>query len=162
MITKEQAIKLGDGSLREEIHCEVVRNCKRIVGARGGITDKVVRVRPSGRCQTWKRDQARFRLPVKFGLYESGEIDDVNASSFHLASDCPITRQAEKKQLQTDVALARGLQATVNETESKLKGEVKSLERIGGDTSWDEQAEHNRDLEYESRVADEQEQTEGN
>lgn len=132
MITKEQAIKLGDGSLREEIHCEVVRNCKRIVGARGGITDKVVRVRPSGRCQTWKRDTARFRLPVKFGLYESGEIDDVNASNFHLASACPIEKE---KQLQTDVALARGLQATIDETESKLRGEVVSVESIGGDTN---------------------------
>jgi hypothetical protein len=61
MITKEQAVKLGDGSLREEIHCEVVRDCKRIEGPRGGITDKVVVVRPNGRCQTWKRDQLRPR-----------------------------------------------------------------------------------------------------
>jgi hypothetical protein len=96
-----------------------------------------------------------------------------------------VAEASESEQLQTDVALARGLQATINETESKLKGEVKSLERIGGDTSeadehdrsftpgtvdyvepgtkgWDEQAEHNRDLEHESRVADEQERTEGN
>jgi hypothetical protein len=58
MITKEQAVKLGDGSLREEIHCEVVRDCKRTEGPRGGITDKVVVVRSNGRCQTWKRDQA--------------------------------------------------------------------------------------------------------
>lgn len=129
MITKEQAIKLGDGTIRDEIHCEVVRNCQRTVGPRGGVTEKIVRVRPSGRCQTWKRDTARFRLPVKYGMYESSEITQENADAFHLAADCPTEKE---KQLQTDVALARGLQATINE--SKLAAPVESLERIVGNT----------------------------
>jgi len=87
-ITKEQAIALGNGTLRDEIHCEVVRTCTRTVGPRGGVDVRIVRVRPSGRCQTWKTRPEEFRLPVKYGLYESGEITHRNCESFHLASDC--------------------------------------------------------------------------
>ncbi len=92
MITKEQAEQLGNGTLRDEIHCEVRRNCKREVGPRGGEHIQIVRVRPSGRCQTWKRDVNRFRLPVKYGLYESGEITQDNNGSFHLVNDCHATK----------------------------------------------------------------------
>lgn len=89
MITKQQAEALGNGTLHAEIHCEVVRQCIRIVGARGGVTMKVARVRPSGKCKTWKTRPNEFRLPVKFGLYENGAITHENAGSFHLADDCP-------------------------------------------------------------------------
>lgn len=89
MITKEQAIALGKGTLHAEIHCEVMRKCIRIVGKRGGITQKNVRVRPSGKCQTWKTRPNEFRLPVKYGLYENGAITHENAGSFHLADECP-------------------------------------------------------------------------
>ncbi len=92
MITKEQAVALGSGQLRDEIHCEVVRTCTKTVGPRGGINIRIVRVRPSGRCQTWKTRPDEFRLPVKYGLYESGEITQRNNDSFHLASDC-VTNQ---------------------------------------------------------------------
>ncbi len=88
-ITKEQAIALGNGSLRQEIHCEVVRSCNRTVGPRGGVDVRIVRVRPSGRCQTWKTRPNEFRLPVKYGLYESSAITHDNADQFHLANDCP-------------------------------------------------------------------------
>ena len=88
MITIDQAIKLGSGELCEEIHCEVVRSCKRTKGPRGGEHVSIVRVRPSGRCQLWKTRPTEFRLPVKYGLYESGEITQNNQASFHLASDC--------------------------------------------------------------------------
>lgn len=87
-ITKEQAIALGNGTLREEVHCEVVRPCKRTIGPRGGEHVSIVHVRPSGRCQTWKTRPNEFRLPVKYGLYESSAITERNASQFHLASDC--------------------------------------------------------------------------
>lgn len=127
MITKEQVIKLGDGSLHVEIHCEAVYKCQRIVGPRGGVKEKIVKCRPSGRCQTWKRDQARFRLPVKHGMYESGEITDRNAQYFHLATDCPALAQER-----TDIRLASDLQRTIDE--QKLKSPVVSLERIGDDT----------------------------
>ena len=35
---------------------------------------KTITVRVSGKCQTWKTRPGEFRLPVKYGLYESGEI----------------------------------------------------------------------------------------
>lgn len=47
-------------------------------------SNRIVRVRVSGQCQTWKRDQNRFRLPVKYGLYESGEITQDNGERFFL------------------------------------------------------------------------------
>jgi hypothetical protein len=34
-------------------------------------------VRVTGKCQTWKREPKRFRLPVKWGFYESWAIDDL-------------------------------------------------------------------------------------
>lgn len=37
-----------------------------------------MRVRVSGKCQTWKREPERFRLPVKYGLYENGAITETN------------------------------------------------------------------------------------
>lgn len=89
MITKEQAIALGNGTLRGDIHCEVVRSCNKTIGPKGGEHVSVVRVRPSGRCQTWKTRPDEFRLPVKYGLYESSAITEQNMESFHMASDCP-------------------------------------------------------------------------
>lgn len=62
--------------------------CAVVTGPRGGQTEKVTRVRVSGKCQTWKtRDD--FRLPVKYGLYESAAIDQDNAAEFHSPADCP-------------------------------------------------------------------------
>ena len=40
------------------------------------------RVRVSGKCKTWSTRQNEFRLPVKFGLYQSFYITDRNASDF--------------------------------------------------------------------------------
>lgn len=92
MITKEQAIALGNHTLREDIHCEVVRSCSITVGPRGGITESIVHVRPTGVCKTWKTRPKEFRLPVKYGLYESTYITHGNADRFHLASDCPAAK----------------------------------------------------------------------
>jgi hypothetical protein len=86
MITKEQAMQLRYG---QELHCEVVRSCKRSIGPRGGIHESIVRVRVSGACKTWKRNPEAFRVPVKYGMYESGELTNVNASQFHFQSECP-------------------------------------------------------------------------
>lgn len=66
---------------------------------------------------------------------------------------------AENDQADVDARLAAGLQQTID----RMAAERLAVnESIVNDTSWDEQVEHNRDLEYESRVADEQERTEGN
>lgn len=40
------------------------------------------RVRVSGRCQTWKTRPDEFRLPVKYGMYQSLDINERNASEF--------------------------------------------------------------------------------
>ena len=90
MITKEQAIALGRDHYGSTcIHYTGGHPCRRDVGPRGGIVDVVTRVRPSGQCRTWKRDPERFRLPVKYGLYQSGEITEQNADCWHRAEDCP-------------------------------------------------------------------------
>ena len=88
MITKEQALDAAQHGL--EIHYVGRHDCTRTVGPRGGVTEKTTRVRPSGRCQTWKRDTSRFRLPVKYGLYESSAITEDNAADWHMAYDCPL------------------------------------------------------------------------
>ncbi len=87
MITKQQAMSL---SHNEEIHHG---ECSRVVGPRGGHKDNVQRVRPNGRCQTWKTRPKEFRLPIKYGLYGYGAITEVNAKFFHLASKCKLNNQ---------------------------------------------------------------------
>jgi hypothetical protein len=45
-----------------------------------------LRVRVSGKCKTWVRRATEFRLPVKFGLYESWAITHENCHEW-LTSD---------------------------------------------------------------------------
>lgn len=89
MITKAQALMLANNR-HLEIHCTVRHECQKTVGPRGGETLTITRCRVSGGCQTWKTRPDEFRLPVKHGLYESGEITERNAADFHLASECPL------------------------------------------------------------------------
>lgn len=77
----------------QEIHFTGRHECTRTIGPKGGVTENVTRCRPSGKCQTWKTRPDEFRLPVKHGLYESGEITHRNCSDFHLASECPLNRE---------------------------------------------------------------------
>jgi hypothetical protein len=84
-MTKDQAINTN----HELIHYTGRHQCSVTIGPRGGRTENITRCQPSGRCQTWKRDPGRFRLPVKHGLYEHGEITQVNCMDFHLESECP-------------------------------------------------------------------------
>ena len=86
MVTKEQAISAQHG---DTFHYEGQHKCRQYVGPRGGVTENITRVRVTGLCQTWKRSPERFRLPVKYGLYESGAIDEHNAEQWHRAEDCP-------------------------------------------------------------------------
>jgi len=90
MITK--GIAMDQKTQWAEIHYTGKHECKKVVGPRGGEKITITRVRASGKCQTWKRDLNRFRLPVKHGLYESGEITQDNCGDFHLASDCPLNK----------------------------------------------------------------------
>jgi hypothetical protein len=88
MITREQAIKLTHG---QELHFGV---CKSTTGPRGGVKVTQTRVRVSGQCQTWKTRPEDFRVPVKHGMYDNGEIVPSNAAQFHLTSDCPLEVQS--------------------------------------------------------------------
>ncbi len=86
MITKEQATAAKHA---EVFHYTGRRDCRVKIGPRGGRREDVTRVRVSGMCKTWKTRPADFRLPVKYGLYESSAIDQTNAADFHRAEDCP-------------------------------------------------------------------------
>lgn|SRR5574343_857162 len=86
MITKEQALSLHYG---QTVHYTGKHPCTITIGPRGGYSQSITECRVSGKCQTWKRDPKRFRIPVKYGLYENGEIDQSNCGDWHLASDCP-------------------------------------------------------------------------
>src|SRR5262245_3886 len=80
MITKEQAIALGSETLRDEIHCELVSRCEKIVGRRGDVTQRIERCRPNGQCKTWDTSSEEFRLPVKFAAYQHGYIARVRTA----------------------------------------------------------------------------------
>lgn len=88
MVTKEQALDAAKHGL--EIHYVGRHDCRKTIGPRGGETIRLTRVRPSGQCKTWKRDPNRFRLPVKYGLYESSAIDETNSHEWHMGYDCPL------------------------------------------------------------------------
>lgn len=89
MITKQQAVEA------QEFHWG---NCTRAIGKRGGIKEHVTRARRNGRTQTWKRDAARWRVPIKLGLYQYGDITNDRAHEWHVPEDCPLAH--------TDGALA--------------------------------------------------------
>ncbi len=84
MITKEQAVGLCRG---DELH---FGECKKEIGPRGGVQLSVCRVRVNGQVKTWVKSPSRFRIPIKHGLYEYGQVDEYNCQKFHLAKDCPV------------------------------------------------------------------------
>jgi hypothetical protein len=46
-----------------------------------------IRVRVTGKCQTWKTRPGEFRLPVKQGLYGYGAINDFNCSQWSVTTN---------------------------------------------------------------------------
>lgn len=90
MITKEQAIQLGNGEINELIHED---GCKRFVGPKGGKKEFIYRWRVNGKCHVWKTRPKEFALPIKFGLKEYGQINEFNCHKFHLASHCPLNKE---------------------------------------------------------------------
>jgi hypothetical protein len=42
-----------------------------------------MRIRVSGKCKTWKTRPDDFKLPVKYGLYESGYLTPENAHEWN-------------------------------------------------------------------------------
>jgi hypothetical protein len=90
MVTKDQLLALYYGA---ELHYTGQHDCSQVIGKHGGITEHITRVRQSGKVLTWKRDPARFHMPVKYGLYENGYIDHRNCQDYHLASDCSLRKE---------------------------------------------------------------------
>ena len=43
-----------------------------------------LRVRVTGKCKTWKTRPTHFRLPVKYGMYESGYITHENCDEWRI------------------------------------------------------------------------------
>lgn len=71
-VTKEQAVKLRSGAVLHHIDM------------RG--SDKLpVRVRVSGKCRIWARYPHKWRLPVKYGLYQNSEITNYSAHEWYVA-----------------------------------------------------------------------------
>ena len=84
-MTIQQAI---NSNYSQELHYTGKQNCARIIGPKGGETITIVRVRVSGKCQTWKTRPIEFRLPVKYGLYENSAVTHLNKDNFHLSCEC--------------------------------------------------------------------------
>ena len=70
MVTKEQAM-----TARHFVHVSV-KNAD-------GVTP--LRIRASGKCITWKKQPERFKLPVKYGLYNSFYLTPENADMWNVA-----------------------------------------------------------------------------
>lgn len=71
MLTKQQALT------EREFHAEHAPAAKIDTWRRNGAT------------QTWVTRPEDFRLPVKYGLRQYGNITQANAYMYHAASDCP-------------------------------------------------------------------------
>lgn len=89
MITKEQAMQLKHGDYVYQISCYVmdkVDYTKPFMKFSSGKTEpcKPKRWKITTACKTWKREDYRFRLGLKFGLYEYGELTDDNNHLFQL------------------------------------------------------------------------------
>lgn len=75
MVTKEQACWAGSyfGHVEFEYLHETYSRSKQLK-----------RVRVSGKCKTWKTRPDEFKLPVKYGMYESLYITERNAADYQL------------------------------------------------------------------------------
>ena len=74
MVTKEQA--MGCKRFRQVYFYGV-----------GGVVTELPRShswRANGKCKLWKRDDSRFELPIKSGLYNYGYITQINAHLFEV------------------------------------------------------------------------------
>lgn len=80
MLTKDQALT------ENEFHAD----CTLTIGPRGGKTYKGFVYRRNGQTQTWKTRPNEFRIPVKRGMYDYGQITQDDASYFTTRSECPV------------------------------------------------------------------------
>ena len=97
MITKTQALTT------QEFHAEFPGGCSQKTGPEGGI--KVIQEvwRRNGKTQTWKTRPSEWRIPVKHGLYDYGNIRDYDADKFHTTEDCPLNQENKDAELAWDI-----------------------------------------------------------
>lgn len=81
-------------------------------------------VRRTGKTKLWKRSPKRFKIPVKFGLYQSGYIDETNVQAWHASEDCPLLSD-EKREEWTDRSL---MEAILESLESKRESKISLTE----------------------------------
>jgi hypothetical protein len=89
MITIEQATLLKHGDRILELlyvntayHYET--GIKIVTGSGELKLDKPIKWRVNGTIKLWKRDPARFQLPIKHGLYDYAYLTNDNACLFSL------------------------------------------------------------------------------
>lgn len=92
-----------------EIHYTGQSPCTRDFGPKTYVMDRVTKVRPNGKAQTWKTRPNDFRLPVKYGLKEYLYIDQDNAAHFHRAEDCPLHQAPKTRQEALELLKGEGL-----------------------------------------------------
>jgi hypothetical protein len=81
MITKEQALTASEFHFR--LDCAVS-------GVRTNLPpSQPMRWRRNGMTKTWVRSPEKFRIPIKFGLYDYHYIDEKNAYQWHTIEECP-------------------------------------------------------------------------
>lgn len=61
-----------------------------LISDKACISDGRVGWRRNGRTQTWKTRPGEFRIPVKCGLYDYGEVTHLNAAEFYTPDECPM------------------------------------------------------------------------
>ena len=84
MITKNQALTAN------HLHYTGKHDCTVHIGPRGDKRVNITEVRRTGKTQTWVTRPEHFKLPVKFGLYESTYATHENANDWHILEDCPM------------------------------------------------------------------------
>lgn len=71
-LTYEQAVALRHGDILHHVN-----KCNS--------DGTPMRVRVTGKCQTWKTRPGEFKLPVKYGMYESGYLTAANRTEWYVA-----------------------------------------------------------------------------
>jgi hypothetical protein len=73
--------------------------------------------RVNGRPKIWA--SGRFRVPLKYGLYGFGYLDERNFTHFHRASECPYENRAHFEKIQTGEQ--RGWERREGEIQRKMR-----------------------------------------
>jgi hypothetical protein len=89
MITKDEAMQLKQGAYVYQIGCMHNYDGKQKLimlpdGTHYYTIPKVNRWKVTSTCKTWKRDTSRFRVGLKFGLYDYCDLDNTNCHVFQL------------------------------------------------------------------------------